>query len=58
MLAGVAAGFFVDVPDAVERTIELADEQIVPDHDRVAIYAEAYDSYRRLFDAVEGAGSR
>ncbi len=58
MLAGVAAGFFADVPDAVGRTIELADDQIIPDHDRVAVYAEAYDSYRRLFDAVEGAGPR
>jgi len=55
MLAGVAAGFFVDVPDAVARTIELADEQILPDDDGVAVYAEAYDAYRRMFDAVESA---
>jgi len=54
MLAGTAAGFFSDVQDAVERTIELADEQIVPDDDCVAVYAEAYDGYRRMFDAVEG----
>jgi xylulokinase len=55
MLAGVAAGFFTDVPDAIEHTVEISDEQIIPDQDRVAAYAEAYDSYRRLYFAVEGA---
>lgn len=55
MLAGVAAGFFSDVPDAIAHTVDLADEQITPDADRVAAYAEAYDSYRRLYFAVEGA---
>jgi xylulokinase len=54
MLAGVAAGIFSDVPDAVERTIELDDQQIVPDDDCVAVYAEAYDGYRSTFDAIEG----
>jgi xylulokinase len=58
MLAGVAAGFFVDVPDAVARTIELDDEQILPNEAGVAVYAEAYDAYRRMFDAVESTAKR
>jgi len=55
MLAGVAAGFFADVPDAIDHTVEISDEQIVPDADLVATYAASYDSYRRLYFAVEGA---
>lgn len=57
MLAGVSAGFFADVPAAVQQTIELSESLVTPDPGNAATYAEAYASYRRLFDAVEAAGA-
>jgi xylulokinase len=55
MLAGVAAGTFADIDDAVARGVRLDPEPIVPEPAGVAVYAEAYSRYRRLFDHVEEA---
>jgi xylulokinase len=55
LMAGVAAKTFVDLRDAVERTVTLADDPFLPDTGRAAIYDGAYGRYRALFDNVEGA---
>jgi xylulokinase len=55
LLAGVAAGTFTDLSDAVTRTVTLADEPYHPDPQRVSLYDNAYGQYRALFDGVEGA---
>jgi xylulokinase len=53
MLAGVAAGVFSDLDEAVSQCVELARDTVVPDAARGEIYAEGYAAYRSLFDAVE-----
>jgi len=55
LLAGVATGVFQDMPDAVSRTVQVADEPFRPDPTRRTLYDENYDRYRRLYDGVEGA---
>jgi xylulokinase len=55
LLAGVAAKTFVDLRDAVDRTVTLADDPFLPGTDRASIYDDAYGRYRALFDGVEGA---
>ena len=55
LLAGVAAGTFTDLRDAVERTVTLADEPFTPDPANRSRYDEDYGRYRRLYDAIEGA---
>jgi sugar (pentulose or hexulose) kinase len=55
MLAGVAGGAFSDFDEAVDRAVAIAPEQISPDPARAARYRESYDTYRRLYDGVEGA---
>lgn len=53
MLAGLAAGVFADLDEAVAQCVELADDAVAPDAARGEIYAERYGAYRSLFDAVE-----
>lgn len=53
MLAGVGAGTFRDLDEAVERLTVLEPRVFDPDHSTRAAYGDAYDRYRRLFDAVE-----
>jgi xylulokinase len=55
LLAGVAAGVFRDLDDAVGRAVELAPEPFVPDEQRQSLYAESYARYRSLYRGVEGA---
>ncbi|MFZ1062934.1 MAG: FGGY family carbohydrate kinase [Acidimicrobiales bacterium] len=55
MLAGIAAGIFADLDDAVQRAVQLAPEPFVPDERRRDLYDEAYARYRALYDGVEGA---
>jgi xylulokinase len=55
LLAGVAAGVFLDLTDAVRRTVTVAEEPYVADPLRASLYAEAYGRYRALYDGVEGA---
>jgi xylulokinase len=55
MLAGVAAGIFGDLEDAVTRAVELAPEPFIPDESRQLLYADSYARYRALYRGVEGA---
>jgi xylulokinase len=54
LLAGVSAGTFEDLDDAVAKTVALADEPFEANPRRAALYDDAYARYRSLFDAVEG----
>jgi xylulokinase len=54
MLAGVAAGIFADLSEAVRRTVTLADEPFLPDPSNRSRYEEAYHHYRELYSAIEG----
>jgi len=55
LLAGVAAGIFVDLDEGVNRTVVVADEPFRADPVTAPVYDEAYRRYRALYDAVEGA---
>jgi xylulokinase len=55
MLAAVAAGHFRDVAEAAARCVRLAPEPVLPRPEFAELYADAYATYRRLFDGVEGA---
>ncbi|HEY1518507.1 MAG TPA: FGGY family carbohydrate kinase [Solirubrobacteraceae bacterium] len=55
MLAGVAAGFFADLPEAAARMVRIDDEPVLPRQQTREAYDTAYDAYRRLFDGVEHA---
>ena len=55
MLAGVAAGFFADLPEAAARMVRIDEEPVLPRHQTREAYDAAYDAYRRLFDGVEHA---
>jgi xylulokinase len=55
MLAGVAAGFFADLSEAVAQTVSVANTAVEPRPQNAGVYAEAYGAYRALFDGVEGA---
>lgn len=58
MLAGVGAGTFRDLDEAVECMTVLEPGSYHPDPAHRAAYDDAYDRYRRLYDAVEpGFGS-
>jgi xylulokinase len=54
LLAGTAAGTFLDLNDAVARAVELAPTTVDPDPALRDRYDEAYARYRALFDAIEG----
>jgi xylulokinase len=53
MLAGVGAGTFRDLDEAVDRLSVLEPTTYEPDPDHRAAYDDAYGRYRALFDAVE-----
>jgi xylulokinase len=55
LLAGVTAGIFSDLEDAVNRSVTLADAPFAPDPTNRSRYDEDYGRYRRLYDAIEGA---
>ena len=53
MLAGVGAGTFADLDEAVERLTILAPATYEPDPRTAADYDDAYARYRRTYDAME-----
>ncbi len=55
MLAGVGAGTFRDLDEAVDRLTVLEPAMYEPDRATAAAYDDAYGRYRRLFDAMEPA---
>ena len=55
LLAGVAAGIFSDLTEAVDRSVTLADAPFTPNPANRSRYDDDYGRYRRLFDALEGA---
>jgi xylulokinase len=55
MLAGVAVGNFAGLGEAAAATVRLAAEPVLPDPGTAEVYADAYERYRRLFDATESA---
>jgi xylulokinase len=52
MLAGVGAGTFRDLDEAVDRLTVLEPTTYEPDPEHRAAYDDAYGRYRALFDAV------
>jgi xylulokinase len=55
ILAGLAAGTFADVADAVTRTVTPSARCHEPDVRTREVYQERYAQYRALYDGVEGA---
>jgi xylulokinase len=53
MLAGIGAGTFADLDDAVERLAVVEPTGYEPDASALPAYDEAYGRYRALFDALE-----
>ena len=51
LLAGVRAGVFADVEEAVARCVRVR-ERIEPDPDWVEAYAHGYARFRRLYPAL------
>jgi xylulokinase len=51
LLAGVRAGEFADIEEAVKRCVRVRD-RIDPDPDWVATYAAGYRSYRALYPTL------
>ncbi len=52
LLAGVASGVYSSVQQACELTVH-AVEHTAPDPQRVAMYADAYETYRALYPALK-----
>jgi xylulokinase len=51
LLAGVAAGDFADIPEAVGTCVRVR-EAIEPDPEWAKVYAEGYERYRALYPAL------
>ena len=58
MLAGVGAGTFTDLDEAVAALTTLDPTAYDPDPTTSSAYADAYGRYRDLFDAVEPGFAR
>ena len=55
MLAGVAAGFFANLPEAAAQMVRIADERVLPLPETRERYEDAYRAYQRLYNGVEQA---
>jgi xylulokinase len=55
LIAAVASGHFGGAAEAAATCVRLAPEPILPRLEVADVYAEAYASYRRLFDGLEEA---
>jgi len=55
LLAGVAAGTFADLDEAVARCVTVGARPYLPDPATASTYRDAYGRYRSLFDGVEDA---
>lgn len=55
LLAGVAAGVFADLDDAVQRSVTVADVPFMPNPAYRSRYDEDYGRYQKLYAAVEEA---
>jgi xylulokinase len=53
MLAATGGGFFPDLLTAVQATLALDDEMVLPDPAAIEALDDAYGRYRRGFDALE-----
>ena len=53
VLAGVGAGIFADLDEAVGRAVELDAEPIAPQPANVELYEQRYRDYRALYDNIE-----
>lgn len=53
LLALVGIGAFASTQEAADNTVSISDE-IEPDRENTRIYAEAYDRYQGLYEAVKG----
>lgn len=54
LLAGIGAGIYRDVHEAVSRAVRLQDECEKPELELTYLYAELYDRYSRLYPALKG----
>ncbi len=55
MLAGVGAGVFQDAAQAVRQTVAAPEKPVLPNLQRVEMYAQTYEQYRRWYPALKSA---
>ncbi|MEA3336891.1 MAG: xylulokinase [Chloroflexota bacterium] len=53
LLAGIGTGVYADAHSAVEHTVRGGQQPVLPNPQRAARYAESYETYVRLFPALQ-----
>jgi xylulokinase len=56
LLAGVGAGLFTTVYEAVDKAVKLVDECVTPDSKLMEIYRQIYAVYTQLYPALKKTG--
>ena len=56
LLAGVGAGLFTSIYEAVDKAVKLADECVTPDSKLMDIYRQIYSVYTQLYPSLKKAG--
>jgi len=56
LLAGVGAGLFTSIYEAVDKAVKLADECVTPDLKLTDIYRQIYSVYTQLYPSLKRAG--
>ena len=56
LLAGVGAGLFTTVYEAVDEAVKLVDECVTPDSKLMEIYRQIYSVYTQLYPALKKTG--